>query len=278
MKTKLVLFITILICANYSYAQLNSAMTFNIRLNIDSDKENNWHFRKAESVDLIKFYAPDVMGVQEATPHQMDYLDSSLTNYSFVGVGRDDGKRGGEFSALFYNNQKLKVIESSTFWLSETPDKVSFGWDAVCRRVCTYALLENKQSSKRVWVFNTHFDHKGEKARLESMNLIILKIKKHTKDGSPVVFMGDLNMTPEHVSIQAISKLMKDAYKISQIKHYGPTGTFNGFNPQIKVDRRIDYIFVKDLRVKKHVHIADRRINNLCISDHFPVMVEFVNN
>ena len=108
------------------------------------------------------------------------------------------------------------------------------------------------------------------------MNLIILKINELADDDTPVVLMGDLNMKPEHTSIKNIGKLMKDTYESTLIKHYGPVGTFNGFEPQKVVNDRIDYIFIKDLQVNKHVHIADRRSNNLCISDHFPVMVEFV--
>jgi endonuclease/exonuclease/phosphatase family metal-dependent hydrolase len=258
-------------------AQLETAMTFNIRLDTESDKENNWHYRKAKLVELIKFYQPDILGIQEALANQMDYLDSSLTDYDFVGVGRDDGKKAGEYSALFYNSKKFTVIKSNTFWLSETPEKVSFGWDAACRRVCTYALLENKLTKKQFWAFNTHFDHQGEKARIESMNLIVLKINQLTKSSKPVVLMGDLNMTPEHESIKTITKLLEDASSISKSKAYGPVGTFIGFDVNAIADKRLDYVFVSGLKVSRYRHIEDRRKNNLPISDHLPVMVKFIS-
>ncbi len=256
-------------------AQLETAMTFNIRYDKESDKENNWNFRKAEIADLIKYYQPDILGIQEALSNQMEYLDSSLTDYSYIGVGRDDGKKSGEYSAIFYNSKKFTIIKSNTFWLSETPAKVSFGWDAACRRVCTYALFENKSTKKQFWVFNTHFDHQGEKARIESMNLIVHKINELTKNNKPVVLTGDFNMTPNHESIKTISKIMKDASSVSKAKPYGPNGTFSGFDIHTVAKDRIDYIFVKTLNVIKYRHIDDRRRNNLRISDHLPVMVEF---
>ncbi len=264
------------IVSNFSMlAQLETAMTFNIRLDTESDIENNWHYRKAELVELIKFYHPDILGIQEALSNQMEYIDSSLTDYAFVGVGRDDGKKAGEYSAIFYNSKKFTIIKSNTFWLSETPGKVSFGWDAACKRVCTYALFENKSTKKQFWAFNTHFDHQGEKARIGSTSLIVLKIKELTKNKKPVVLTGDFNMTPEHESIKTINKLMKDASSISKTKPYGPNGTFSGFDTQAVAKERIDYILVNNLNVNKYRHIDDRRKNNLRISDHLPVMVEF---
>ena len=122
-------------------------MTYNIKLDYPKEGKNSWTNRKPFMVKQIKFYEPDVLGVQEAMPNQMKDLDSLLTNYSFVGVGRDDGKDEGEYSAIFYKKNDLEVVESSTFWLSQTPDKVSMGWDAVCNRVCTYALFQDKKTN-----------------------------------------------------------------------------------------------------------------------------------
>jgi endonuclease/exonuclease/phosphatase family metal-dependent hydrolase len=256
-------------------AQLQTAMTYNIRLDVESDNENNWHNRKGELLNLLKYYSPDVFGVQEALPHQVNYLDSSLVNYSFVGVGRDDGSKKGEFSAIFYKPERFKVVKSETFWLSETPTKVTFGWDAACKRICTYALLKNLTSKKQFWVFNTHFDHQGEKARIESANLIVQKIVELTKITLPIILMGDFNMPPEHKSIKTISKLLADAYNSSTTKPYGPKGTFCSFDTQKTATKRIDFIFVNDLKIKRYRHIEDRRENNLRISDHLPVLIEF---
>ncbi len=273
---KSVILILLLAFSSSLIAQLETAMTFNIRYDNPHDHHNNWHFRKAELVDLIKYYSPDVLSVQEALSQQVDYLDSALTNYSYIGVGRDDGKRKGEFSAIFYNKKQFKVLKSGNFWLSETPEKASFGWDAACIRICTYGLFKNTLNNKKTWVFNTHFDHEGKKARIEAMNLIISKIKELTNsDSYPIILTGDFNMSPEHESIKKIQNFMQDSYKVSKIKHYGPMGTFNGFDLLKKLNYRIDYIFVKGYKVLKHRHIEDRRENNLRLSDHLPVMVEF---
>ncbi|HNU60249.1 MAG TPA: endonuclease/exonuclease/phosphatase family protein, partial [Aquaticitalea sp.] len=142
--------------------------------------------------------APDVLGVQEAMPNQMKDMDSLLVDYGFVGVGRDDGKDLGEYSAIFYHKHKLRIVESATFWLSQTPDKVSMGWDAACNRVCTYALFEDKVSNEQFWVFNTHFDHIGVEARKNSTLLILDKIEQITGGNKPVFLMGDFNMEPDN--------------------------------------------------------------------------------
>ncbi len=276
MKVKSIILILLLVFSSSLIAQVETIMTFNIRYDNPYDKHNNWHFRKAELVDLIKYYSPDVLSVQEALSHQLDYIDSALTDYAYVGVGRDDGKRKGEFSAVFYKKSLFKVLKSGNFWLSETSDKASFGWDAACIRICTYTLLKNKLNNKKTWVFNTHFDHEGKKARIESMNLIIKKIKEFAKtDNYPIILTGDFNMSPEHESIKNIQNFMQDSYKVSKIKHYGPSGTFNDFDILKKLNYRIDYIFVKGYKVLKHRHIEDRRANDLRISDHLPVIAEF---
>lgn len=257
-------------------AQIKSAMTFNIRLDIGIDKENNWEFRRDKAVELLNFYNPDVFGVQEAMPDQVKFIDDQLGIYKYVGVGRDDGEETGEYSAIFYNSKKFNLVENSTFWLSETPDKVSLGWDAAFKRICTYALFETIESKEKVWVFNTHFDHKGEKAKLESMKLIINTIKEFTEENKyPVILMGDFNLTKKHDSYALINEFMDESSEISYKKHYGPEGTFNGFIPTYEAKDKIDYIFVSNLEVFKHVHIDDKRNNGLCISDHFPVYVEF---
>ena len=134
-----------------SFSQSLKVMSFNIRLSLDSDKENSWTHRKKEAIDLLSYYQPDYFGVQEAVPEQMRDIKNGLKNYNYVGVGRDDGKEKGEFSALFYDTRQLEVLRSGTFWLSEMPEKPSKGWDAAYNRVCTYALFKDKKSSKKFW-------------------------------------------------------------------------------------------------------------------------------
>lgn len=143
-------------------------MTYNIKYDNVNDTVNNWNDRKEKLVELIKHYGPSFIGMQEALHRQVAYIDSSLTDFSYIGVGREDGKVQGEYSEIHYDSTRYKVLEHKTFWLSETPDKVSVGWDAALERICTYGLFEDLNSGKKLWVFNTHFDHRGKTAREKS--------------------------------------------------------------------------------------------------------------
>lgn len=253
--------------------QTTSLMTINIRYDNPGDKENNWHERKAEMVKMLKHYEPQIFGIQEGLFHQVNYLDSTLTSFQYIGVGRDDGKTKGEYSAIFFDSTVYEILEQSTFWLSETPDEISVGWDASMERICTYGLFKHKSSEQRFWVFNAHFDHIGEAARSNSASLILAKIRQLNKQKLPVVVMGDFNALPDSRAITAFKTSLDDGKEISDKPFYGPTGTFNRFSNQV-LPGRIDYIFTSKLKVLSYIHIDDRRDNNLFISDHLPVMVE----
>ncbi|WP_258099403.1 endonuclease/exonuclease/phosphatase family protein [Marinoscillum pacificum] len=253
-----------------SFAQELKVMTYNIRLDHAGDNENNWHHRKDELVSQIKFYEPGVFGVQEALPQQLDYMDENLADYAYIGVGRDDGKRAGEFSAVFYKKTEFKLIEGSTFWLSDTPEKVSKGWDAALPRICTYGLFERISDGQKFWFFNTHFDHIGVEARVESMKLILAQIKKKNKKDYPVVLTGDLNVTPDEGPITELKKVLKDSREAANLA-FGPDATFNGFNFTQAPQKRIDYIAVsEDIKVSKYAVLTDS-FDQKYISDHFPV-------
>ncbi|WP_303318447.1 endonuclease/exonuclease/phosphatase family protein [Flavivirga abyssicola] len=254
--------------------ETTKVMTYNIKLDYPKEGKHSWDQRKALIIGQINFYEPDVFGVQEALPNQMAYLDSTLVNYSYVGVGRDDGKNSGEYSAIFYKKVLLEVIKSSTFWLSETPDKVSMGWDAVCNRVCTYALFKSKKTNKYFWVFNTHFDHVGKQAKKESPKLILQKIQELNSKNYPTILMGDFNLKPETENIQFIKKHFNDSKEVSEKLPFGPLGTFNGFHFDKPVTLRIDYIFVskKTIKVSKYAVLSDSK-DCKYPSDHLPVFV-----
>jgi endonuclease/exonuclease/phosphatase family metal-dependent hydrolase len=255
------------------FSQDLKIMTYNIKLDYPKEGKNSWVNRKSFMINQIKFYEPDVLGVQEAMPNQMKDLDSLLIDYGFVGVGRDDGKNEGEYSAIFYKKNELKVLQSSTFWLSETPEKVTMGWDAVCNRVCTYALFENQQTNQKFWVFNTHFDHVGKEARKNSAVLILDKVKSLNTEGYTVFLTGDFNMEPNHESILQIKETLRDSKEIAEIG-FGPEGTFNGFHFDQPVTRRIDYVFVsEDVEVNKYAVLSDNW-NMQYPSDHLPVLIE----
>ncbi|MPS63310.1 MAG: endonuclease/exonuclease/phosphatase [Chryseobacterium sp.] len=272
MKFKFSGLLVLLFILNFS--QDLKVMSFNIRLQVESDKDNAWTQRKQDAIDLLSYYRPDYFGVQEALPEQMKDIKNGLKNYDYVGVGRDDGKEKGEFSAIFYDTGRLQVLNSGTFWLSETPEKPSKGWDAAYNRVCTYAVFKDKKSKKEFMALNLHFDHIGNVARVKSADLILKKIKEINPKNLPVTLSGDFNLTDDTEPIKILSQNLTDSFYHSETKHYGPVGTFTGFNVNEVPKERIDYIFVKGFKIKSHRHINDRRENLLYPSDHFPVLVD----
>ena len=272
----LIIFSVILIFSKLSFAQKQiNAMTYNIKLDYPKEGINSWDNRKDFMMNQIKFHEPDILGVQEALPNQMTDLDRLLVNYNYIGVGRDDGKNEGEYSAIFYNSNTYQVSKNGTFWLSETPNKVGMGWDAVCNRVCTYGLFQNKKTAEQFWAFNTHFDHVGKVARMESVHLILKKIAEFNSENLPVILMGDFNLEPETENITLIKEVLSDSKAISKLT-FGPEGTWNGFNFEEPVKRRIDYIFVskETISVEKYATLSDSW-DARYPSDHLPVIIQF---
>lgn len=256
-------------------AQTVRLMTWNIRYDNPGDGENNWHKRKAGLIDLIRFNDPGIFGIQEGLHHQVAYIDSSLGHYAYYGIGRNDGKEKGEYSAVFYDSTVFRLLEQATFWLSETPEKVSVGWDAALERICTCTRFENKASGRQLWVFNTHFDHIGVRARRESARLILDRMDRMNKAGKPAVLMGDLNLEPETEAVQSILKRMNDTKDAATRVSFGPDATFNGFRFDQVPTRRIDYIFTgkSGISVLKYGVLTDSR-DGRYYSDHFPVLAE----
>lgn len=253
------------------YSQEMELMTYNIKYANENDGENSWSKRKDFITNQLKFYEPDIFGVQEAVLSQLEHFTAELSGYDFIGIGRDGGEKG-EFSAILYKTGKFKVLKSHTFWLAEDTSKPNKGWDAAFPRICTYALFQHKESGKKFWVFNTHFDHMGEKARLESSKLILEKIKEINEKNLPALLMGDLNLEPDTEAVKLINKELNDSRKIAKIC-FGSEGTFNGYNFHEPVTRRIDYIFVNQkVKVKKYAVLTDSKQMRYP-SDHFPVMV-----
>lgn len=248
-------------------------MSYNIRLDVKSDGENQWDKRKDKVAGLMNYYEADFIGGQEVQHHQLQYLLQNLHGYSHIGVGRDDGKEAGEYSCIFYKKDKYKVLQQSTFWLSLTPDTVSKGWDAAIVRVCTYGLFQERKAKKKFWVFNTHFDHVGRQARLESAKLIIKKINELNTAGYPVIVTGDFNSKPDEPPAQHMMANMQNSRNISGLVYGGPD-TWNAFKFTEKPNGCIDYIFVsKDNRisVRKFATITDS-YDMKYPSDHFPVL------
>lgn len=269
---KLIGIVLVILMTNKGFSQDISVMTYNIKWDNTNDTVNNWNDRKEAMVDLLKHYQPNIIGMQEVVNGQLNYLVTNLPNFSSIGVGREDGKEKGEYSPILYDTKLLKVVKSSTFWLSDTPDKISVGWDAALERICTYALFEDLKTKKQFWVFNTHFDHIGVMAREKSAELIVSKMKDINMDNLPVVLMGDLNLTPDETPILYLKDALTDGQSITEKTFYGPTGTFNGFDQDRVLTNRIDYIFVDSFNILEYMHIDDRMENNKHISDHLPVL------
>ena len=276
MKRLLLPVLAVFVLFTAGYGQEIRLMTYNIRYDNPNDGENAWPVRRDVLVSQIRFYEPDVLGIQEGLEHQVQYMDEHLSAYKYAGVGRADLKEkgAGEFSAVFYNTHKFKLLKSGTFWLSETPEKPSRGWDASLNRICTYVLLENKTSEIRFWVFNTHFDHRGKEAREKSAELIVKKIGQINAERLPVFLMGDFNLAPGEAPVKYISTQLNDSHATSLQPPFGPEGTYNGFDVCKNSRRRIDYIFTgkEKVTVKKYAVLANVR-DLKYPSDHFPVLV-----
>ncbi len=272
---KITLNVLFLLGALIMNAQSFSFMTYNIRYGTANDGENAWDIRKEGLSNQIRFYEPDILGVQEALLMQVQFLDEKLTDYGYYGVGRDDGKEKGEFSAIYFKKDLYTVLEKGTFWLSETPDVPSKGWDAALPRICTYMLFEDKQTKQQFWVLNTHFDHRGVVARKNAVNLMVEKVKEMNPAGLPVILMGDLNLTPDTEPIQLLFKAMHDARAVSVNPPFGPIGTSNGFDYDRVLNKRIDHIVVskQGVTVQKYAVLTDS-YDQKFYSDHLPVYIE----
>lgn len=257
------------------FAQKKSApinvITYNIRLNVASDGINAWPNRKDNVKALVKFHDADILCVQEALPEQFDALLEN-SNFDVIGVGREDGKRKGEFSAVYFDKNRFTKKEGGTFWLSQTPDVPSKGWDAALNRVCSWVKLYDRLNKKEFIVFNTHYDHIGVQARIESAKLLKQKIQQIAPD-LPVIFTGDLNVTPETEAIATIKSFLSDSKGISVEPPYGPDGTFNAFDFNSELKNRIDYVFVNQkFQVQKYAVLTDSK-DKRYYSDHLPVFV-----
>lgn len=252
-------------------AQEIQVMTYNVKYANENDGENSWSKRKQFITNQLNFYEPDIMGLQEVLFSQIQHFTSEIGGYNFVGKAREDGEQKGEFTAILFKNEKFELIKDHTFWLSETPGKVSTGWDAALPRVCTYALFRDKNTGKKFWFFNSHFDHVGTEARTESARLILKKIEEVNTENLPVVLTGDFNLEPESEGIKLISEKLKDSRNTANTV-FGSEGTFNGYQFDKPASRRIDYIFVNEsVEVKKYAVLTDSKEMKYP-SDHFPVI------
>lgn len=258
-------------------AQQLRVATFNVRYANPGDTGNLWEERAPVVAALIDFHDFDIFGTQEALKRQLDDISAALPEYQRYGVGRDDGQEGGEHSAIYFKKDRFELLKKGDFWLSETPDKPSFGWDAKShKRICSWVQLRDKKSKREFFVFNAHYDHQGVQARKESSKLILNKIKEIAQ-GAPTIFTGDMNGSEETEWYQALaqSALLKDTQKLVE-KPYKLNASFNGFGNEksLQATAIIDHIFVtKDFKALKWGVLTDT-YHGKFPSDHFPVMVD----
>ena len=251
-------------------------MTWNIRLDTPEDGINQWQHRRDALCREIQIQSPDILGVQEALHNQMKDMHRRLKGYKSAGVARDDGKKAGEYSAIFYKKKQLKPIRCGTFWLSETPDKPgSRGWDAACNRVVTWTEFEHRKSGRHFLAMNTHFDHMGDTARVESAMLIINKAAE-LGGKLPVIVTGDFNVTDKNRAYRILTYseneiVLSDTRKRADAEVTGPDFSFIGFNPEIQPIETIDYIFATwNIKVISS-NIPEFNKNKPYFSDHLPV-------
>jgi endonuclease/exonuclease/phosphatase family metal-dependent hydrolase len=269
-------------CAKQDIDESFRVMTFNIRLNTPNDGPDAWPNRKEFATSMIRFHNADIAGLQEALRDQVDDLAESLPEYGWFGVGRDDGKNAGEFMAVFYCKDRFKVIEQSTFWLSETTETPTMGWDAACFRVVTWGKFEDVKTGKQFYLFNTHFDHKGVIAKKESSKLLVQSVEEIAGD-FPVIVTGDFNSIPDSEPHQILIKGLAenpstkliDAKYISKYPHHGPNGTITQFkSATLPHNKTIDYIFIKNnVSVLMHGTLSDM-FDGHFPSDHMPVLAK----
>lgn len=253
--------------------------TYNIRYKNkdDSIKGNVWTKRCQVMCDQINFESPDVFGAQEVLVEQLRDMLVRLDNYSYIGVGRDDGKEAGEYAAIFYKNDRVKLLDSGNFWLNETPDVPKLGWDAACIRICTWGKFKDLRTKKKFYFFNLHMDHVGVVARREAAKLVVSRIKDIAKD-TPVVLTGDFNVDQkdEIYTIFTRTDILKDSYDHARIR-FAENGTFNSFKMDVSTNSRIDHVFVSpSFKVEAYglrtdSYWAKGRRNP---SDHYPVFVK----
>ncbi len=243
-------------------------ISYNIRT-LARDGENSWQFRKHATKNMIEKHRPDAFGLQEAMIPHLQYIDSVCPQYARVGVGRDDGKNGGEFMAIYYNKERFDLLDSGTFWLSETPEKVSRGWDAACNRVATWVKLRDKVTKVKFYYFNTHFDHRGRTARVESSKLIVDKIREIAGKKAAVILTGDFNIESEDEALKPLYDNMNAARKMAPVTDN--KGTYNGFG-EVKRLPIIDHIFYRGRRVVcNEFRTLDGYYGAKYISDHYPI-------
>ena len=263
-----------LLLPQLSFGQELKVMSYNIRLNTENDGTNAWMYRCPATLEMLKAQQPDEVGVKEALPEQVRFLEEWADGYECVGVGRDDGKKKGEHMSIFWNKKNIKLMKWGRLWLSETPEKPSMGWDAACYRTATWALMKDKRTGKKFYFVNTHLDHVGKQARANGLALIVDRIAEINPEGYPMVLTGDFNVKPDDSCLAGLDARMKSTRKIAAKtdSHH----TFNGWGKASK-DMVIDYIYISGFSAcPEYQTVTKRYSDRTFISDHYPFTARLI--
>ena len=246
-------------------------MSYNIRLGSGKDGTNSWALRYTATEEMLKDQKPDVFGVQEALDYQVHYIED-MCGYESVGVGREDGKKEGEHMSIFWNKKTVSMLKWGTFWLSETPQKPSKGWDAACFRTATWALMKDKKTGKKFYFVNTHLDHEGKEAQKNGLKLIVEKIAEMNPEGLPMVLTGDFNIEPSNPALADLDARMQSTRKIAE--KTDDLTTYNGWG---KSSTMIDYIYVSGFSsCPEYQTVTKRYADRKFISDHYPICATLI--
>lgn len=249
-------------------------MSYNIRMGIAKDGTNSWEFRCPATIEMLNAQKPDVFGVQEAFEFQIRFIEEYCRDYKSVGVGRDDGKKKGEYMSIFWNKKTVSLLKWGTFWLSETPDKPSKGWDAHCRRTATWALMKDKKTGKKFYFVNTHLDHKGKEAQKNGLKLIVDRIESINPQGYPMVLTGDFNIKPDNAALVGLDSRMQSTRKIAA--DTDNHNTFNGWSVK-PTDSVIDYIYISGFSsCPQYKTVTEKYAERPFVSDHYPIFARVV--
>ncbi len=257
-----------------------TVMSYNVRYDNPSDGTHVWRNRRDRVASVVRFHDPDIVGLQEALHDQLDDLRDRLPGYEWLAAGRTDVESAGEYAAVGYDRARFNLEADGTVWLSETPDEPgSVGWDAAFPRLLRWVRLRDRDTGVEFHHFNTHFDHAGERARVESARLLLDTIDDVTDD-TPIVVTGDFNSRPESETYRVLigrsktdtGRVLRDAHHTARTPHHGPITTMTDFRNLVP-DKKIDYVFVSaDVEVELHGAIADAFGDGEYPSDHLPVL------
>jgi len=249
-------------------------MSYNIRMGIAKDGTNSWEFRCPATIEMLNAQKPDVFGVQEAFEFQIRFIEEYCRDYKSVGVGRDDGKKKGEYMSIFWNKKTVSLLKWGTFWLSETPDKPSKGWDAHCRRTATWALMKDKKTGKKFYFVNTHLDHKGKEAQKNGLKLIVDRIESINPQGYPMILTGDFNIKPDNAALIGLDSRMQSTRKIAA--DTDNHNTFNGWSVK-PTDSVIDYIYISGFSsCPQYRTVTEKYAERPFVSDHYPIFARVI--